>query len=478
MRSSSFDDFMRCYPTVAEPLRAFDGSLLSPDNPGFEEARRMWNGMIDRRPALIARCRTTRDVSAAIRFARGAGLPISIRCGGHNVAGSAVADGAIMIDLSLMRTVRVDVDNRIAEADGGCLLRDVDIATTAYRLACPAGVFSYTGLGGLALGGGYGWRCRKWGLTCDHIIGAEVVLADGSVVDVSEDQHPDLLWALRGSGGNFGVVTKFRLRLHRVGPILLRTGVYAGDDVTAALQVYRKFTATLSDDFHLLGGLRNSTPKDHIPRAAADRPVLDFLAVCSADDATSLDDSSGLFDAMPNCTTTQHTISYLKLQTMVDDSAPTGRRYYTKSGYLSELPDSAIEQLVDAARQNPSRTGSIDIEYLRGAISRTTAAESSFPQRDAPFMVSTYGSWDDPVLDPKGIAWARESMNSIRQWKHPGAYLNYVSQEESPEDASEMYGSAIYSRLAQVKRLYDPDNVFRSARSVIPASATDRRTMP
>jgi acyl-CoA synthetase (AMP-forming)/AMP-acid ligase II/FAD/FMN-containing dehydrogenase len=449
----------------------FRGALLSPGTPEFERARRVWNGTINRTPALIARCRTSSDVSTAIGFARGAGLPVSIRCGGHNVAGSAVADGAIMIDLSLMRTVTVDVDARIAEAGGGCLLRDLDIATTKYGLACPAGVFSYTGLGGLALGGGYGWRCRKWGLTCDHIVGAEVVLSDGSMVEVSEDRHQDLLWALRGGGGNFGVVTKFRLRLRDAGPVLVRTGLYAGDDVTAALQCYRAFTPTLSDDCHLLGGLRHARPEDPISPTLADRPVLDFIAVCSADDAASLDESSALFAAMPRCAATERTVSYLDLQTMVDDSAPSGRRYYTKSGYLSELADGAIERLVCAAGRNPSRTGSIDIEYLMGAVGRVTAAESAFPQRDAPFMVSVYGSWDEPALDVDAIAWTRETKRSLAQWEHPGEYLNYVSHQESPQDAPRMYGSAIYSRLAQVKRRYDPDNLFRSARSVTPASA-------
>ncbi len=218
---------------------------------------------------------------------------LSIRCGGHNVAGSAVADGAIMIDLSLMRGVTVDVDHRVAEAQGGCLLRDVDIATTAHGLACPAGVFSYTGLSGLALGGGYGWRCRRWGLTCDHIIGAEVVLADGTVAEVSDQQNPDLLWALRGGGGNFGVVTRFRLRLHEVGPIMVRTALYAGDDVAAALRTCRQVTATLSDDFHLLGGLRHPRPGDPIDPGPASRPV------SSADDQASVDEGTALFAAMP-----------------------------------------------------------------------------------------------------------------------------------------------------------------------------------
>jgi FAD/FMN-containing dehydrogenase len=445
----------------------FDGFLLSADDPEFDQMRRVWNGMIDRRPALIARCRDTADICSALRHARAAGLPVSIRCGGHNVAGSAVVDGALMIDLSLMRSVTVDAGAGTAEAEGGCLLRDVDLATTQHGLACPAGVFSYTGLGGLALGGGYGWRCRKWGLTCDHIVGAEIVLADGSVLQVSEEEHPDLLWALRGGGGNFGVVSKFRLRLRPAGPILARTGVFGGDDAATALQVYRKASTSLSDDFHLLGGLRHARPDDAIADTAQGRPVLDFLAVCSGDDAASLEEAAALFEAMPKHASTEKTMSYMDLQTMVDDSAPDGRRYYTKSGYLNELPDPAIQALIDAAARNPSQTGSIDIEHLLGAVARGSAAESAFPTRDAPFMVSAYGSWDDPKLDEDGIAWARETMSSVQEWAHPGGYSNYVSRQESRQDAATAYGAELYSRLVEVKRRYDPDNVFRSTRSVL-----------
>jgi FAD/FMN-containing dehydrogenase len=449
-------------------LQGFSGVLLSKQDPEFNKSRRVWNGMIDRVPAMIARCRSASDVSIAIRFARDSGLPVSVRGGGHNVAGSAVADGAMMIDLSPMRAVTVNPGARTAEAGGGSLLHDLDTATSVHGLACPAGVYSRTGLGGLALGGGYGWRCRKMGLTCDHIIGAEVVLADGSVVEASENQHPDLLWALRGGGGNFGVVTRFRLRLDGVGPILVHSGVYPGDAAAEALQAYRECVSTLSDDFHLLASLRHSVPNDPIPPGLRSRPVLEFIAVCSGDDPDSRDEVRAIFSAMPACDSTERIVSYLELQALADGSAPDGRHYYTKSGYVSELCDEAIDRLADGAGCNPSRTGSIDIEYLRGAILGTTHAESAFPQREAPFMVSVYGSWDDPALDRDGTAWAKETFDLVRGWELPGSYSNYVSQEEGSEEAAEMYGQAIYSRLAQVKRMYDPDEVFRFTRVVVP----------
>ncbi len=446
--------------------KVFDGQLLRPADTGYDDRRHIWNGMHDRRPALIARCRSSADVSAAVLFARSAHLPVTVRGGGHNVAGTAVADGAVMIDLSLMRGVRVDAAGRSAEAEGGCLLRDVDSATTVDGLACPAGIFSYTGLGGLALGGGYGWRCRKWGLTCDHIISAEVVLADGTIVHASEQENSDLLWALRGGGGNFGVVTRFRLRLRPVGPILAHSALYTGDDVPAALRAYTEFSATASEDFHLLASLRHGRTTDPIAEPLRQRPVLDLLLIGSADDPASVAGATQLVETVPAASSDEKIMTYLELQTMVDDSAPDGRRYYTKSGYFRALPDDAMRRLIDAAAKNPSQTGSIDIEYLGGAISRTGMRESSFPQRDAPFMVSVYASWEDPELDHDATAWARSTLAELTDWQQDGAYLNYVSSEESDDVAADSYGSAIYSRLLEVKQRVDPENIFRTSRSI------------
>ena len=451
----------------------FSGVVLLAGDPRFAGARRVWNGMIDRTPALIAYCRGISDVKTAIGFARETGRALSIRCGGHNVAGSAVADGAVLIDLSLMRTVVVDPSARIAQAGGGCLLGDLDRATTPHGLACPSGVFSLTGLGGLALGGGYGWRCRKFGLTCDHIIAAEVVLADGSVVEVSDSQHPDLLWALRGGGGNFGVVTRFTLRLDPAGPMLVRSVVHPVDRAVEAMRACRAFTPGLSDGLHLLAGLRRAAPADPVPPGRRDRPVLGVTIVCSAADAASADEGRALFEAMPACTVAAREVSYLDLQSMGDSGSPAGRRYYTKSGYLADVCDEAVERLIASSGRNPSPTGSIDVECLRGAVLGGGTSESAFPHREAPFMVTVSGSWDDPGLDQDGIAWAREAIDSVAAWQHPGAYSNYISQQESPLEASVMYGSASYSRLAKVKQAYDPGNMFRSARNIIPAATQE-----
>jgi FAD/FMN-containing dehydrogenase len=447
----------------------FSGIVLLAQDPRFEAARRVWNGMVDRRPALIARCRGTPDVRAAVGYARDSGLPLTVRCGGHNVAGTAVADGAVMIDLSLMRSVTVDPGARMAEASGGCLLRDLDLATARHGLACPTGVVSRTGLGGLALGGGYGWRCRKLGLTCDHIAGAEVVLADGSVLEVSEDQHPGLLWALRGGGGNFGVVTRFTLRLDPIGPMLVCSAVYPAEAAAEAMRACGALAADLADDLHLLYGLRHAAPAGPVPAGQPGGPVLGVTVVCPAADPASGRECRALFGALPAGQVTTQAMSYLELQSMGDSGALAGRRYYTKSGYLAGLPGQAAERLIASAGRNPSATGSIDVEYLRGAVLRGGTGESAFPQREAPFMVTVSGSWDDPGLDRDGIAWAREAVESLSAWEHPGVYANYISQHESAQRASAMYGPAIYSRLAQVKQAYDPGNMFRSARAIIPA---------
>ena len=464
-----FDDTVARYFTSAR----FGGVLLLAADPRFGPARRVWNGMIDRTPALIACCRGTSDVKAAIGFAREAGLALTVRCGGHNVAGSAVADGAVLIDLSLMRAVAVDPTARIAQASGGCLLRDLDLATAPHGLACPSGVFSRTGLSGLALGGGYGWRCRKLGLTCDHIIAAEIVLADGTVLEVSETEHPGLLWALRGGGGNFGVVTRFTLRLESAGPMLVRSAVHPAEHAVEAMRACRTFAPGLSDDLHLLAGLRHAVPGDPVQAGQHDRPVLGVTLVGSATDAASIGEGTALFEAMPACAVAEHEVSYLDLQFMGDSGSAAGRRYYTKSGYLADLSDEATERLIASSARNPSSTGSIDVECLRGAVLRSGTSESAFPHREAPFMVTVSGSWDDPGLDHDGIAWARAAVDAVGAWRHPGAYSNYVSQQESPLEASAMYGSAIYARLAQVKQAYDPGNVFRSARNIAPAATPE-----
>jgi FAD/FMN-containing dehydrogenase len=452
--------------SINELREQLHGSLITPEDPEYDDIRRVWNGMHDRKPALIARCAGAPDVSAAIRFARSAGLPLTVRGGGHNVAGTAVADGALLIDLSLLRGVVVHPGQRVAEAQGGCLLRDLDAATTVHGLACPAGVISHTGLGGLTLGGGYGWRSRAWGLTCDQIISAEVVLADGSILEASEEHDTDLWWALRGGGGNFGVVTRFTLRLHEVGPILLRTGIYHADRATRALRVFQKYTATQPTDVHVLGSLRYCPTADWIPASLRGQPVLDLSVACSAEDPGSVAQGAAIFAELRPDARRERTISYFELQALGDRAAPHGRRYYTKSGYLAEISEGAADGLLEAARRNPSSLSSIDIEYLRGAICNVGDDRSAFPQRDAPFLYTAWASWTEPQDDAVNVAWSRNTIDSLAKWQHKGGYFNYMLAEDSAETVAKLYGKAKYERLMQVKRRYDPDNLFRTYRSI------------
>ncbi|MFC4029979.1 FAD-binding oxidoreductase [Streptomyces polygonati] len=445
----------------------FSGTLVVPGSPDYDRARRVWNGMFDRRPVAIARCRDARDVSTALRFATRAGLPVTVRGGGHNVAGTAVADDALMIDLSPMNEVAVDPADALVRAGGGCLLRDVDAATTRYALACPAGVVSHTGLGGLALGGGYGWLARKWGLTCDHLVSAEVVLADGTVVEATEDSDPDLLWALRGGGGNFGVVTRFTLRLRPVGPVYFRRAVYGLSQAGPVLAAYQAFAEQQSDDLHAVGSIHHASAGGWVPEALDGQPALFLSAAFLGDPAEGPEYTDGLFEAVAPAASTLDLLDYRTLQSLGDTSEPHGNRYYTKSGYLTEISGAAAE-LAGAGEENPSSRSSIDFEFLRGAITGSGADRSAFPNREAPYICTASAQWVDPGADAPNIAWARRSLDRLGEWNQGGAYVNYL-QDTGVSQVVDTYGVRRYRRLAEVKRRYDPENLFRGNQNVRPS---------
>jgi FAD/FMN-containing dehydrogenase len=440
----------------------FAGAFLRPEDDGYDDARRIWNGMHDRRPAYIARCRDVADVRLAVRFAAAHRLTATVRGGGHNVAGAAVADGTIMIDLSLMRGVTVDIGARRADAEGGCLLRDVDAATAPHGLACPSGVVSHTGLGGLALGGGYGWLARKWGLTCDHILSAQVVRGDGEIIEVSSDRHADLFWALRGGGGGFGVVTRFSLRLREIAPMYYRTALFDLDQAEAALIRYRRFAPGQPDDVHAVGALKIAGGQDWIPVGLRGAPVLSLTAISTGDPHDGPAVLAGLFDANPGRASRERVVSFAELQALGDFSEPHGHRYYTKSCYLQDLSEPTVGGLLKSAADLPSSLGSIDFEYLGGAIAAGSAAESAFPKRDAPYMCTFSAHWTDTAEDRANVQWARDSVARTDRDRIGGIYLNYVQDE--PADASrKTWGEAFYQRLAATKRTYDPENVFGRA---------------
>lgn len=438
--------------------REFRGPILLPGDDDYDDVRRIWNGMFDRRPALIARCLDAADVSAALRHAWQHDLQVTVRGGGHHVAGTSVADDTVLIDLSLMRHVAVDADRRIAVADGGCLLRDLDRATAVHNLACPSGVVSDTGLGGLALGGGYGWLARKWGLTCDHVIGAEVVLADGTVASVTESSEPDLLWALRGGGGHFGIVTRFTLVLRPVGNVHLRQLTYPLDEAAEAIDGYRRFAEAQSDDLHAVAALKYSVD---------DRIAALFLtAVWLGEPENGRVAIEPLAKGVTSARSVERVLPYLALQKMGDHSEPAGNRYYTKSCYLSELPGEIATRLVTAARESPSRPSSIDFEYLMGAINNSSI-NSAFPRRDAPYICTASAQWLDETEDQANIAWARRTIDNLSAWQHGGRYANYVQDQTDP---IAVYGLQRYERLADLRSRYGSLNIPSGNRMTVPRS--------
>ena len=382
------------------------------------------------------------------------------------VAGTAVADGAALIDLGGMRAVRPDPEAGLATAGGGALLADLDRATVPLGLACPTGVVSRTGFGGLALGGGYGWLCRKWGMTCDHIVAAEVVLADGTIVRADDRTEPELMWGLRGGGGNFGVVTRFTVRLRPVGRIVRHVLTYPLDDAAEALRAYGRLGAHTDRELQVLGGLK----------IADGAPVLGLTAVwLGAGDGRTDPDLSALLAAAPAGRTTRE-MSFGDLQAASDDSEPSGWRYYTKSRYLDALGEPVLEALRTAVKENPSPLSTIDLGHLLGAIGDVAEDATAFPERSASFMVSASAAWREPAGDEANIAWARDTIGSLGRWSRPGNYVNYMERAE-PAVVARLYGSARYARMAALKAAVDPGNVLRGNQNVLPsfsvASASD-----
>jgi FAD/FMN-containing dehydrogenase len=478
---------LRC-PASAAPLREMDpmhepllnsinpGSLLGaravfPGDEPYDSQRRVWNGMHDRHPAVIARCVNADEVSAVLRWARSERLAVSVRGGGHNVAGSAVADNAVMIDLSLMNSVDVDPAAMVAVAGGGALLRDLDAATTPYGLACPAGVVSHTGLGGLALGGGYGWLARKWGLTCDHLVTAEVVLTDGSIVEASPADHEDLFWALRGGGGNFGIVTRFTLRLRNVAPVIHQTGVYALATAEEALLAYAAFAEQQQLDLHTVGAVKTAGHHEWIPERLRGKPALFLAAGWFGPESDVPDAITPLFRSAPPDGRLDQVLSYAALQALGDHSEPAGNRYFTKSCYLGTITSAAATALVDAGHAITSPLSSIDFEFLRGAIADVPDAESAFPNRDAPYIVTASAQWTNAGEDATHAQWSRQAVDSLVPWQHGGAYVNYV-QDARHQSTTDLYGDSRYRRLAATKVLYDPENVLRHNQNIPPAATT------
>jgi len=449
--------------------RRFKGDLLRSGQNGYEDARAIWNGMVARKPGLIARCADVSDVQSAIRAASETGILTAVRCGGHSLPGFSTCDGGLVIDLSRMRQVAVDPDARRAKIAGGCLLGSIDAATQKAGLVFPSGVVSHTGASGLILGGGTGWLTRRFGLSCDNVEGFTLVTADGSVVRCNSNENPDLFWALRGGGGNFGVVTEFEVRLHPLVAVVLAEGLSAEDDIRRLLECWRDFMAEAPIDLKWNIDLRLAPHTNKVPSKLRGRPVAGSSLVWTGDPDVG---RPYLERALAMCSpdsVSSKTVSFINLQTMADSDFPHGRRYYTKSGYFTYLDDSTIDRMMEAVATIPSSEVQIELAYLGGAAARIDANETAFGDRSAPFIVNLLASWSEPSADAGNIAWIRGVFSALRPGMKPGVYVNFMSGDEQ-DRVVEAYHER-WDRMVAVKTQYDPDNLFRLNQNVPPRRA-------
>jgi FAD/FMN-containing dehydrogenase len=454
---------------LEEQLR---NGLIRPGDAAYHEARKVWNGMIDRYPALIARCASVDDVVAAVAFARETGLPLAVRGGGHNVAGHGTCDGGLVIDLSPMHNVTVDAEARVAHVAGGATWGQVDAATQAFGLATPGGVFADTGVAGLTLGGGYGYLRNKFGLSCDNLLAATVVLANGHVVRASADEHRELLWGLRGGGGNFGVVTSFEFQLHPVGPEVMFAFVFhdaSGDNMQRAVAFYRDYVATAPDEVSTLLALGVIPSDPHaFPAAIHGRPFAAFIGMYAGPVAAGQQALQPFLDWGEPLLDGSGVMPYTDAQHAFDHEYPDGRRYYWKSLNLTRLDDAAITAIVEHARQQPSPFSTTDLWHIGGAVARVGHDESAFYGRDAAFLLNPEANWDDPADDAANIAWVRRFIDAMEPFGDGSRYLNFAGLQEEGDAMMRGAFGPYYARLAQLKAQYDPTNLFRLNANIKP----------
>ena len=445
------------------------GPLLRPGEPGYDEARSVWNAMIDRRPALIVRCLGTADVVACVAAAREYGLQLSIKGGGHNIAGLAVCDGGLMLDLSLMRGVWVDPGQRVARAQAGCLLGDVDRETQLHGLAAVLGFVSNTGCAGLTLGGGFGYLTRRFGWTSDNVASIDLVTADGRVRRASEQENPDLFWGLRGGGGNFGVATSFEYTLHPIGPDVIGGAIaWRGEDADKVLEMYRSLTAQAPRELTCVAGLRLAPPAPWLAKEVHGKPIVALFVCCSGplEDAEKVVAPIKAFGTPVGDVVQKRT--YVSQQSLLDATQPKGRRYYWKSEYLSALDPEFLHMAVEHARRIVSPHSGILIFPLDGALERFADDHSAVGNRSATAVVNIAGAWEHAADDGENIEWARAAWRDLRRFSTGGTYVNFLTEDEGHERTRAAYGSN-YARLVEVKSRWDSSNLFRANKNVAPA---------
>jgi FAD/FMN-containing dehydrogenase len=450
-------------------LKKFDGELLRSGNPGYDDARRLWNVMIDKHPAFIARCRSAGDVVAALAHARTEGLEVAVRGGGHSISGLSSTDGGLMIDLQLMSGVDVDPERRRAHVGGGALLRDLDRTTHAFGLATTGGMVDDTGVGGLTLGGGYGWLAKLHGLACDNLVSGEVVTASGEVVRASEDENADLFWGIRGGGGNFGIVTGFEFRLHPIGPVLSIERQYAPDDGPVVLREFRDLMASAPRELCGLAGMQANRGAGPLETSSIETRELGIWCVYAGAD---LDQGERLTDPLRRAAspTAEHVrvMTYPEVQSATSVASGPGRRHYWKGSLVWELSDAFLDAFVERGMIGDSACG-LEIFSLGGAISEVGEDDTAYPSRGAVFDSLAEATWDDPRDDERNISLSRASWEALNPFVRGGVYVNDLGNDAA-ERVREVYGSK-FERLASLKQRWDPDNTFHLNANIPPTSA-------
>jgi FAD/FMN-containing dehydrogenase len=455
---------------VQELARGLGGEAIGRSDEAYEVARRVWNGTIDRYPALIVRCAGVADVLAAIRFARMHELPVAVRGGGHGIAGFGTCDGGLVIDLSPMKGVRVDPKRRVARAQGGVTWGELDREAQAFGLATTGGLISTTGIAGLTLGGGFGWLARKHGLACDNLVSVDVVTADGHLLTASEQENADLFWGLRGGGGNFGVVTSFEYRLHPIGPIVFGGALfYPIEQAADFLRFHGDWSAASSEELGDSVALLVAPAAPFVPEELQGTPMLGIALGYLGQLERGEQAIAGLRDFGPAAIDLLGPMPYTALQAMFDAFYPHGLCSYWKSEYLDRVDPELIETMLDHFARRTSPLSQVFVEHYGGAVARVGPGESAVSHRELPYRLLILANWTDPTESEAHVPWARDFWEATRPYAHGGVYVNYLG-DEGADRVREAYGQETYQRLAALKTEYDPTNVFRFNQNIPPGS--------
>jgi hypothetical protein len=453
---------------LAQSFRSgFRGPVIGPQDDAYDAARAVWNGTVDAHPAVIAECHTVEDITTAVRLADRAGCAVAVRAGGHSVAGLSVCDDGVVVDLRSMNSIRVDPERRSASVEPGATWAELDAATAAHGLACTGGLVSTTGVAGLTLGGGIGWLQRKYGLSCDNLVAADVVTASGDVVHTDETERPGLLWGLRGGGGNFGIVSRFEFRLHPVSTVLGGLMLFPIRQGKTVLQTFARWAADAPDEASMLAVVMTAPPEPFVPTDLVGQKAVGIVGCwCGEVDEgqaalgpmRELEPAVDVFGPMP----------YVALQGMLDAGAPKGLRNYFRSGFLDNLDDEVIDVVLDHGDRMPSPMSALHIHQMGGAVARVADADTAFSGREAAYTYNVVSTWVDPQEDQEHIGANGQFAEALAPLSAPGRYVNFMT-DDAPGRVRSAYGEAAYERLSRLKREYDPKNLFRRNQNVPPA---------